>query len=532
MDIKSKFIRHVPCPDCGSSDAGALYENESMYCFSCGYSMQKYNEEETPTKTKETKLDKKLIQGSFGAWKSRGLDKETLKKYGVSFKTIAKGDKRIPFTAIFPYFNKDGKHLANKLRKLVDKKFGVQGDLTNSVLFGQQLFQPKGKYVTVTEGEIDAMSAYKMMGSKWPSVSIKNGALSATQNMQNTDIYDFLNSFDNIVLCFDNDAPGREAAINVARLFNNKKIKIVKLPHGLKDANDMLVQNRAKDFNDAWWAAENYKPQGVLLASDLRESIISFEPVKGIPYPWEELTHKTYGQRKSELVTWIAETGVGKTQLFREIQHNLLNETEENIGIFSIEETPRLSAQGILSISMNTRLHLPDALYDQEELEEKFDSLFGEDRAAFYDHFGSAEIDEVMDTLRYYTRVLNCSYIFIDHISMITSDQRHDDERKALDQLATKFKEMTMELDIGMHMIAHVNRQGSIRGTANIEKLSNLVIRAERDLKPIEPAFENKMELIVEKNRYTGDTGAAGWLEYDKVTGRLSTCEEPFSELE
>ena len=31
----STFERHIPCPLCGSSDAGALYSNGSMYCHKC-----------------------------------------------------------------------------------------------------------------------------------------------------------------------------------------------------------------------------------------------------------------------------------------------------------------------------------------------------------------------------------------------------------------------------------------------------------------------------------------------------------------
>ena len=32
---ESEFIRHEPCPDCGSSDALALYTDGHQYCFSC-----------------------------------------------------------------------------------------------------------------------------------------------------------------------------------------------------------------------------------------------------------------------------------------------------------------------------------------------------------------------------------------------------------------------------------------------------------------------------------------------------------------
>jgi twinkle protein len=54
------------------------------------------------------------------------------------------------------------------------------------------------------------MSAYEMLGSKWPVVSIRDGAASALKNCKNS--YNFLNSYENIVICFDSDEQGKKAA--------------------------------------------------------------------------------------------------------------------------------------------------------------------------------------------------------------------------------------------------------------------------------------------------------------------------------
>ena len=51
----------------------------------------------------------------------------------------------------------------------------VEGNITEATLFGQNLFTGGGKYITITEGEVDAMSAYELLGSKWACVSIKTG---------------------------------------------------------------------------------------------------------------------------------------------------------------------------------------------------------------------------------------------------------------------------------------------------------------------------------------------------------------------
>ena len=41
----------------------------------------------------------------------------------------------------------------------------TEGNMTDAGLFGQNIFAPKGKYITITEGEVDAMSAFELLGS-------------------------------------------------------------------------------------------------------------------------------------------------------------------------------------------------------------------------------------------------------------------------------------------------------------------------------------------------------------------------------
>ena len=83
----------------------------------------------------------------------------------------------------------------------------VEGSVTDAVLFGQDLFTGGGKYITITEGEVDAMSAYELLGSKWACVSIKTGAGSAVRDCRKA--FEYLDSFQNIVISFDMDKQGR-----------------------------------------------------------------------------------------------------------------------------------------------------------------------------------------------------------------------------------------------------------------------------------------------------------------------------------
>ena len=45
---ESKFVRHIPCSVCGSSDAAAEYDDGHTHCFSCGHTAQAEKEKPAP----------------------------------------------------------------------------------------------------------------------------------------------------------------------------------------------------------------------------------------------------------------------------------------------------------------------------------------------------------------------------------------------------------------------------------------------------------------------------------------------------
>ncbi len=87
-------------------------------------------------------------------------------------------------TTGYPYTDDSGREIAYKVRVVPDKLFRSQGNIKDALLFGQSMWNKGGKYVTIVEGELDALAAYQMMGSKYPVVSIKNGAQSAVKDCQ------------------------------------------------------------------------------------------------------------------------------------------------------------------------------------------------------------------------------------------------------------------------------------------------------------------------------------------------------------
>ena len=77
-------------------------------------------------------------------------------------------------------------------------------------------------------------------------------------------------------------------------LFQPSKAKIMSLPNGYKDANDMLRQNKHKEFIEAWWSAKIYTPSGVINVSEAKADFFDREKKESVLYPWNELNEKLY----------------------------------------------------------------------------------------------------------------------------------------------------------------------------------------------------------------------------------------------
>lgn len=524
----SKFIKHDKCPKCGSKDNLGIYDDhENCFSYGCDYH-KNYNKKKkgAPVITKETSNIIPLPSVTMPGLEARGIDSASVAKYKVS--VSQKKDNNLE--AVFPKFSQEGEHVANQVR-YENKQFKTEGPISGTQLFGQPFFPSGGRSITVTEGFYDAMAAFQMTGSRYPNVGVMSASSAKKEVVDN---FEYLNSFDTIIFNFDNDEPGQKAAKECAILFDPGKVKILKLSK-YKDANEYLLNDKGSVYVNEWHRAPVFMPDGILLGSDpkFKEEILKYKEPRSIPYPWKGLNLKTYGIRESELVLLTADTGVGKTSVMKEIEYALLfNEElvkeEAGVGFLHLEEPKRDLALGLMSIHKDKPYHFPDVERTEEELAQAYDEVIASNRVVIWDHFGSNDIDVVLAKIRHMA-ALGCRYIMVDHLSIIVSDQSGD-ERKQLDEISTKIKTLTMNLNISVFCVIHVNRKGEVRGSAGPEQVANVVIRLERDKKERDEWRRNVTVLSVEKNRKYGRTGPACWLYYNEVTGRLEELSDELVE--
>jgi len=525
----SKAISQGACPFCDSSDAFTLYDDGHGYCFSCG-GYQHADKNNTETTAPVGGISQHIVE--------RNISKETAKKYGVTVKSVDTDY----YSHDYKYYDENNSYVASKIRRVKDKAFSCTGNLSQAVLFGQQAFKSGGKYVTLCEGEIDAMSVHQMLGNKYACVSIKSGVKGAVKDVKSS--FEFLDGFDKIVICFDNDQYGKEASEKVAQIFSPKKCKIVSL--NLKDASDYLKQNKTQEFVKSWWDAEPYTPAGIINLGSLGEDLFKEEEVETCLYPWTDLNEYTYGMRSKELVTFTSGAGMGKSSVMRELMHHLLINTEDNIGVLALEESIKTTAYSIMSVCANQRLYIKEIRekFSSEQLKEWQDKTINTNRIFAFDHFGSMGNDEILSKVEHLASAKDCKWIIIDHLSILVSGQEVDDERKSIDILMTKLRKLVEQTKVGMLLVSHLRRPsgdrdfnngrevslGHLRGSASIAQLSDSVIALERDQQADDPSLANVVKVRVLKNRYCGTLGVACHLFYNKETGRIKQIQNPYSQ--
>lgn len=529
LENEGQFIGHEACPDCGSSDAVARYDNgdkgHATHCFSCNA----HHSDTAPAAQRvETKAkDRGLIKGTYQAISARGLSQETCKKMGYSMGTY-NGEP----VQIATYYNSTGTPVAQKIRTK-DKGFKVLGDSKKLPLFGSHKWSGRDRLV-ITEGEIDACSIVQVM-QKTAVCSLPQGAQGAVKAIK--DNWDYVTSFSHVVLAFDMDEAGRKAAQEVSELLPVGMCQIAHFPY--KDANECLMQGKAQDIVSAVFEAKTYRPDGIVSAADLRKSLTVVDEASDIKYPYEELNKCTLGLRRGELVTIIAGSGIGKSTMMREIAYSL-HQQGERCGMIMLEENNKKTIMSLLSIHMDKNIAVDRSLAEEADIYKAFDEMFTGDRQLYlYDHFGSSEVDTIANRIRYMAKALGVKWVFLDHISIMVSGLHVADERRAIDLACTTLRTLVSELDIGLIMVSHLRRPdgdkghedgakvrlNQVRSSHSIVQLSDMVISLQVD--PDDPDGDHRY-IHVNKNRYTGETRATSRVVFNRETSRLLEAQPEF----
>lgn len=562
------FIKHEECDKCGSSDGKAVYDDDSTHCFVCNATTlsEEYKEllqESKPKrKRKDTMVDEQKVQSTkpvidpedaaeikantaVRANGFRDIQDETYAYFGVRH---AFDEQTGEVTEQYYPCTQEGQLTGYKIRE-VPKNFRSIGRTgSDCELFGQFRFNRGGKYVIVTEGELDALSAYEMLkeynkSKGWDfETAVVSPTTGAQSKKQIAAQYKFLDTFDNVILSFDNDKAGQEAVDKLLPVLPKGKVKIMKMR--LKDANEYLKADKQKEFITDFYNAEKRVPVGVLPSDKLMERILGQAEIPKIPFPdfMGKLNDMFIGGMPlGHIINIAADTGLGKTTLVNEMIYYWIFNSPHKVGVVSMELDAGQYGEALLSRHLSKKLSL---IPTQEEklIYLKTDKIKALANELMVDEHGNARfylldnrdgsVEEIQDTIEELVVACGAKVIVLDVLQDVLDGLSNEEQAIFMKWAKGFIKSHGITFVFINHMRktaagqSGADSESNVMGSSTIIKSASANILLKRDKMAEDLIVRNSTEILVTKNRVCGLTGPAGSVYYDNETHTLHALED------
>lgn len=566
----ANFIRHTSCDKCGSSDGNAIYSDGSSHCWVCKHTVpsEEYKEANqkkpsrvrsntkkevenmevkpsskpamTPEENAEIKSETSVRANGF-----RSIQDKIYSKFGVRHAFAA--DTGEVIEQYYPC-TQEGQLVGYKIRE-VPKNFYSKGRTgADCELFMQFKFNRGGKYVVICEGEIDALSAYQMFAEYHESknspfeTAVVSPTTGANSHKQIAAQYRFFDSFENIIISYDNDKAGQTATEQLLKVLPKGKVKI--MPMRYKDANEYLEQGKQKEFIMDFYESKKQVPVGVLASSNLYERILNQSAVAKIPFPpFMQKLNELFvgGMPLGHIVNIAADTGIGKTTLVNELIYYWIFNSPHTVGIVSMELDAGQYGEVLLSRHLEKKIALienQDEKIDYlstDRVMEKAKELMikpdGDSRFYLLDN-RDGSIQEIQDTVEELVSACGAKVVVLDPLQDILDGLSNEEQAEFMKWAKGFIKSHGITFIFINHMRktpagqSGADSEQNIMGSSTIIKSASANILLKRDKMAEDEIKRNSTEISVTKNRVCGLTGPAGFIYYDNATHTLHNLDE------
>jgi len=520
---------YLYCPFCSSRRAAYYDHDDSDFDYYCHSCEKTWNEDDDmPTQVREKKVTPLLDPEDLHDWPNgmRGITSKAAKDMGLCVLRI---DGKI-VAEVAEYRDPDSRELVFQKAKYSDGSRKIHGE-SRDILWGEHKFRQKGKRIYVAEGEADAASIRTVMHD-WPVVSIPHGAQSAKRIVPER--LKFLTQFDEIVLCFDMDEPGRNAAKEVAELLPPGRVRVVgDLGTDIKDANELLrTDTGRKELPIALIRAPFYSPIEILKGEQLWDELMTEVP-PGRPWWCPGLNQSTRGRRDGELSLILGSTASGKTSFaFRQLVEDLRNGCK--VGVIALEEGPDDVLRRILGEFVAKPLYHKDEEYPPSEIAQYRQQFaeFVEDRLVITGHKGAIEAGKVDQVVQWICATERCDVIYVDHITLAAAGAG---SVSVVEELMANLISLKAQYPVHVTALCQLKKgdkdfelgapiaQSDSFGSTAIMNAANVAIGVERKQTTEEAA---KVRLV-KRRRGSAPLGVYDGAYVDPITGCMHACKVP-----
>ena len=395
-------------------------------------------------------------------FKQRGISQLTIDECGVSAvnKYINVAGKEVMCVA-FPYYDQEGKHTATKFRSVNGKGFSCEGS-------------PKGlwgieKYVEgdvwITEGEIDAMSL--VQAGIENAFSIPNGVPGKPSKGYSEDAFAWLwsaseaiKSAQRVIICGDNDEPGRACSEEIARRIGRDKCWRVVLPEGMKDVNEALIKLGNANFRKLLDTVEPWPVSGLYDASHFYEDLKKIRKEgldKGVSTGYSGVD-KIYRIGSGMLSVVTGNPSAGKSEFVDQIMCNIAEREDWKFALCSFENDPRFHITKLIS------KRLRSSFWENPPTDDDFNTAFEWVKQHFsflYHSDGSlSDLKSILERLRVAVLRYGIRGAVIDPYNYIMKEKGLS-ETEWISQMLTEIKTFCMAHDVHVWFVAHPTKPAS-----------------------------------------------------------------------
>ena len=459
---RGKPLHKISCKDCGSSDGKQVFVQEdgkqNAYCFACETydSMQdttkiKYKQEESTVMTMPDISNLKSLEIP-----DRLIRKDTVEYYKVKL-ALSESDGKTITEHYYPDHN-NGELIGYEVRDCINKNFKAVGNRKGEFdLWGQSIV-PLSRKLFITEGRLDAMALHQVILDNTPPkyaqykpavVSLTRGATSASKDLLHN--RDFINKYQEVILCFDNDSAGKKATKDALKIIPLAKVAIL----SEKDASDMLVKGKGKELYQATvWNAQVVRQSEVVDIHDVIDKAME-KPQMGLSFPWPTVTKACFGISPNKIHVISAAPKIGKTDHQHQLVHHLIYNEQVKVGMFDLENSPVRTAKKLASKEAKLDFTRPDKEYSDELLRDTLQSLEGKVR--FYDRSGSRDWEDIKVAIEEMHLLDGINIFFIDPLTALVSRFDSSTANDKLNEICTDMADLVQNYPITIFCYSHVN---------------------------------------------------------------------------
>lgn len=556
MRENGEFIKHVPCIHCTSSDALSVYQHTNDqgepyfdgFCFACNTYVKPeelidFNPEDVEYSMNDSVDINAPLEFECRGWKERRVGKPVSEFYGIRSEFDDNGKIVKRYYPVTENGTLTGWHVRDCNNK--DNFYTLGKNKVTSEFIGQCRFSSGGKFLVITGGEEDMASMLQAFWAKNPNyntpvISPSNGEKSVAKQIRAN--YEWVTSFEKVVLMLDNDETGQAAAQEAVKLLKPAQGYLAKL--NLKDPNEYIKAKREEELVSAFWKAERYSPVEVMTLGQMWDEFERSAKQSIIPFPaqFQQLNEMLGGGVAMGEVTVIgALTSIGKSAMINNLVYSFFSETDHKIGLLYLESTPREIVSNLLSIHIEENLALkrPEDL-NMTNLKSDFMKMVQEDnRIMSVNHQGAfASMDELFDKAEWLVKAGGATILVIDPVHAAVPSN----ENAQLDEFMDKVLKLAKQTDCTIFVVSHMRKpegkdphavsEYDLKGSTSINQISFNTILLSRDKTNDDEEVRNSTRIQVVKCRRTGFTGEAGWLRYDPYKAKMTACENPYNKEE